>query len=179
MLSSQQNSFFVYLIILLSVFSCNLNLKPEPMKYKSISSSEKIHGGFFLPPPLNKNDSINSLKTWFENVGTLDNSFSTQTICVFRLFINSNKYYTIYLAIAKQYSESNRNEFEYINSIGNSFEIPDGSSTINTSEEIIQKISSEFIDFSKKNSKAINNFKKVKLVTLSSDNYHFTDLLPK
>jgi len=169
--------FFVFLIIC-SHLSCKNQEKKEEMKYINIVSKTAVSMNFILPPDVLQSEKSKSLTEWFEGISTLSDSFSSKTICVFKIYRTPDYNYAIYLALAK-HSEDSDNQFEYLNTVGNSYNIPNADSKKINPEEIIGTICTEFQHFSTKNKQAASVFEKAELVTLTFDDYHFTKLLPK
>ena len=147
------------------------------MKYINIEGQTAISTNFILPPDVLQSEKSKSLTEWFESISTLSDSISSKTICVFRIYRTPDYNYAIYLALAN-HSENSDDEFEYLNTVGNSYKIPNADSKKVIPEDIIRTISTAFQDFSTNYKQAASIFEKGELVTITYDSYHFTKLFP-
>ncbi len=143
-----------------------------------ITGTESISLDFILPPPLLPSENAKSLNEWFKNTRRLCDSSNSKSIYVFKIYRTIDHYYAIYLTLAI-HSEDMDGQFVFLKHIGNSFKIPEADSKEIKPEEIILRISSEFLVFFK-SSKLVNCvFEKAELVMLTYDSYHYTNLIPK
>ncbi len=144
------------------------------MKTEHISATTEVRStDFFMPPPLSPNESAKTLVQWFAKQSKLCESITPKTICVFRLFKTPEKSYAIFLVFTK-HSESGNQPFEYISSVGNSFELSETKTL--TSDQVVEKIAAEYHTFSQTNKNEAGVFEKAESVNVTYDNYHVTKL---
>lgn len=138
-------------------------------------TTEVIASGFFIPPSLSSTESAKTLTQWFVKQSDLCHSISKKTVCIFRIFQTRERNYAIYLAFAKQ-SDSTSNGFEYVSSVGNSFQIPLQDAKSLTYDQVLQKVLSEYRAFSQTNKHKVAVFEKGQSVNITYDNFHIVKL---
>jgi hypothetical protein len=153
--------------------SCNEYKKTDTMKTEYISVTTEVKSDFFMPPPLSPNESAKMLIQWFANQSKLCDSITAKTICVFSLFRTPDKNYAIFLAFTKR-PESGSRPFEYISSVGNSFELSETKSL--TSDQVLEKVAAEYNTFSQTDRHGAGVFEKAESIHVTFDNYHIIKL---